>query len=219
MGGGQVVEPQSFASLQAHPVRFPPDTEEGRWSTRYLDVRRRRLPGPGDEIGDVGPVVLGRVYGNLMALLTAMKGVPLTYSKDLQEDKEPLFDSFDTVEMCLAVFAGAWGSMCLKPERMAAAAVDTILATDLADYLARRGVPFREAHHMVGALVRETVEAGGSLGSLSLAQLQKCSPEFGEDSLALLEPGKSLELRNIQGGTGPQAVRQQLERARSALAD
>ena len=161
----------------------------------------------------------GRVYGNLVALLTTMKGVPLTYSKDLQEDKEPLFDSFETAADCLAVFAGAWETMELDPERMAAATRDTILATDLADYLARKGVPFREAHHIVGRLVRQVSETGGGLRSLSLDLLREHSPEFGQDAVELLAPGQSLSLRNIDGGTGPDAVRRQLAAARAILAD
>ncbi|MFH1567785.1 MAG: argininosuccinate lyase [Gemmatimonadota bacterium] len=160
----------------------------------------------------------GRVYGNLMALLTTMKGVPLTYSKDLQEDKEPVFDSFETAADCLAVFAGAWETMALRPERMAAATRDTIVATDLADYLARKGVPFREAHHVVGRLVREVLERGGSLRSLALDDLRAHSPAFEADAVNLLEPARSLALRNIPGGTGPEAVRRQLAEARAILA-
>jgi len=159
----------------------------------------------------------GRVYGNLMALLTAMKGVPLAYSKDLQEDKEPLFDSFETAGDCLAVFAGAWETMELHPDRMASACTDTILATDLADYLARQGTPFREAHRIVGELVRQVLDSGGGLRSLELADLQRLCPDFGEGVLTLLEPGRSLELRNIAGGTGPEAVRHQLDQARALL--
>jgi len=159
----------------------------------------------------------GRVYGNLMALLSAMKGVPLAYSKDLQEDKEPLFDSFETAVDCLAVFAGAWETMVLHADRMSSACSDSILATDLADCLARQGTPFREAHRIVGELVRQVLDSGGSLGALVLADLQRLSPDFGEEALALLEPGRSLELRNIAGGTGPEAVRQQLDEARSLL--
>lgn len=160
----------------------------------------------------------GRVYGNLMGLLTTMKGVPLTYAKDLQEDKEPVFDSFDTVLDCLEVFAAAWQTMSLRPDRMAGSMADSLLATDLADYLSRRGIPFRQAHHLVGRLVRDTLEAGDRLGELTLSQLQSYSEEFDKDILELLEPGRSLALRNIPGGTGPEAVRSQLMRAREILA-
>ena len=160
----------------------------------------------------------GRVYGNLMGLLTTMKGVPLTYAKDLQEDKEPAFDSFDTVLDCLEVFAAAWETMAVRSDRMAASMADSLLATDLADYLSRRGIPFRQAHHIVGRLVRDSLEAGDRLGELTLSRMQTYSKEFGEDTLELLKPGRSLDLRNISGGTGPEAVRSQLTRAREILA-
>ena len=159
----------------------------------------------------------GRVYGDLFSLLTTMKGIPLTYAKDMQEDKEPLFDAFESVGDCLEVFAGAWQTMQLRPARMEAAVDDAALATDLADYLARRGVPFREAHHVVGRLVRFALEAGRGLRGLTLEELQSHSPAFGEDALALLDLRHSLSLRNIEGGTGPQAVRAQLARARAIL--
>jgi argininosuccinate lyase len=101
---------------------------------------------------------------------------------------------------------------------MAGSMADSLLATDLADYLSRRGIPFRQAHHLVGRLVRDTLEAGDRLGELTLSQLQSYSEEFDKDILELLEPGRSLALRNIPGGTGPEAVRSQLMRAREILA-
>jgi argininosuccinate lyase len=159
----------------------------------------------------------GRVYGDLLSLLTTMKGLPLTYAKDLQEDKEPLFDAFATAQDCLEVFAGAWATMQLRPARMEEAVDDAALATDLADYLARRGLPFREAHHAVGKLVRFALEAGRPLRSLTLEELRAHSPAFGEDALALLDLRHSLGLRNIEGGTGPAAVRAQLAQARALL--
>ena len=156
----------------------------------------------------------GRVYGDLVSLLTAMKGVPLSYAKDLQEDKEPLFDALETTQICLAVFTGVWETLTVRRERMAAAIDHQVLATDLADYLARQGVPFREAHHIVGQLVRE---AGDRLSSLGLEELRRHSAVFGEDALQLLDVRRSLEQRNIAGGTGPEAVRAQLEQARATL--
>ncbi|MBI2503216.1 MAG: argininosuccinate lyase [Candidatus Latescibacteria bacterium] len=159
----------------------------------------------------------GRVYGDLFSLLTTMKGLPLTYAKDLQEDKEPLFDAFESVQDCLEVFAGAWQTMQLRPARMEAAVDDAALATDLADYLARQGLPFREAHHAVGRLVRFALDAGRTLRGLTLEELKTHSPAFGEDALALLDLRRSLSLRNIEGGTGPQALRAQLEQARALL--
>ena len=159
----------------------------------------------------------GRVYGNLTALLTTMKGLPLTYSKDMQEDKEPVFDSFETVGDCLDVFAAAWQSMTVNTTRMTDAVDDTTLATDVADYLVRKGMPFREAHHVVGALVAETLAGGRRLGALELVDFQRHSERFEQDVLALLSIEHSLELRDIQGGTGPQAVQEQLVAARRIL--
>jgi argininosuccinate lyase len=158
----------------------------------------------------------GRVYGDLMSLLTTMKAAPLSYSKDMQEDKEPLFDALDTVSMCLQVFAGAWSSMELKAERMESVVDSGALATDLADYLVHKGLPFREAHHVIGALVRSALEAGMALTDLTLEDLQQASTAFAADALDLLDLRRSLQLRNIEGGTGPEAVRAQLARARKA---
>ena len=158
----------------------------------------------------------GRVYGNLTALLTTMKGLALTYSKDLQEDKEPVFDSFETVQDCLEVFTQAWATMQLHEERMLSAIDDGTLATDLADYLVKRGLPFREAHGVVAALVKEAVDTGRNLPSLSVAELQRHCDLFEADALTLLDVEHSIDLRQIPGGTGSGAVAAQLEQARDA---
>ena len=160
----------------------------------------------------------GRVYGNLLALLATLKGLALTYSKDLQEDKEPLFDSFETAADCLEVFAAAWSTMKIHPGRMEAAVDEATLATDLADYLVGKGIPFREAHRIVGGVVREALAAGGGLHGLGLEALQVHSEAFGEDALDVLDLRRSLSRRNIRGGTGPDAVAEQLEAARARLA-
>ena len=160
----------------------------------------------------------GRVYGSLVALLTTMKAVPLTYSKDMQEDKEPLFDALETVDICLEVFAGAWEGMEVFAERMEASIDSMALATDLADYLVHKGVPFREAHRIIGNLVRAALAEDRALTAFKLADLHAHSEDFGEDALVLLDARHSLELRNIEGGTGPQAVAEQLEKARGVLA-
>ena len=160
----------------------------------------------------------GRVYGDLVALLTTMKAVPLTYSKDMQEDKEPLFDALETVDSCLEVFTGAWEGMAVRAERMEASIDSMALATDLADYLVRRGLPFREAHRVIGNLVRAALDSGRALTDFALEDLQGFSGDFGEDALALLDVRNSLALRNIEGGTGPEAVAEQMAKARVALA-
>ena len=160
----------------------------------------------------------GRVYGSMVALLTTMKAVPLTYSKDMQEDKEPLFDALETVDICLEVFAGAWQSMQVRGEQMEKKVDPMALATDLADYLVRQGMPFRDAHRVVGNLVAGALADGRVLTDFNLAELQSHSEQFGEDALALLDVRHSLSLRNIEGGTGPQAVAEQLQKARRILA-
>lgn len=161
----------------------------------------------------------GRVYGNLMALLTVMKGLPLTYAKDMQEDKEPLMDTVDSVWACLEVFAAAWRTMTVRAERLAAALDGTVLATDLADYLVRKGVPFRESHHAVGRLVRAALDAGKRLEELDLAALQAASPDFKADALALLSAEQSAEARGLPGGTGRASVQRQTAKGWRLLAE
>ena len=160
----------------------------------------------------------GRVYGDLVSLLTTMKGLGLTYGKDLQEDKEPVFDAFDTIADCLDVFAAAWETMAVKDQRMAAAVDDGALATELADFLVERGgIPFREAHHVVGAVVRDAATSGRQLSELTLEDLQSHHAAFDDEALGRLDLRASLSRRNLAGGTGPQAVAQQLEAAKAVL--
>ena len=159
----------------------------------------------------------GRVYGDLISLLTTMKGIPLTYAKDMQEDKEPFFDAFETTQISLEVFAGVWETLELHPERMEQVIDGYVLATDLADYLVRQGMAFRDAHHVIGGLVRKAVAAGKALTALDLYELRKHSDQFGEDVVELLDVRHSLALRNIAGGTGPDAVQVQLQQARALM--
>ena len=161
----------------------------------------------------------GRVYGDLLSLLTAMKGLGLTYGKDLQEDKEPVFDAFDTAADCLEVFAAAWETMKVNTGRMAEAVDDGALATELADFLVETGVPFREAHRVAGAIVREASARGRGLTELVLADLQAHHPAFDEEALRRLDLEASLARRNLEGGTGPAAVERQLQQAREILAE
>lgn len=159
----------------------------------------------------------GRVFGNLMALLTVMKGVPLSYSKDLQEDKEPVFDTVDAVWMSLEVFAGAWGSMSVRKERMSAALDSTILATDLADYLVQKGLPFRESHHIIGELVKTLAEQGKRFIEVDEGTLYQASELFGPDALDIMTPEASAQRRSLPGGTGRESVVRQIEKAHSLL--
>jgi len=159
----------------------------------------------------------GRVFGNLMALLTVMKGLPLSYGKDMQEDKEPVFDTVDTVWICLDVLAGAWESMQVRGERMRAALDGSILATELADYLVLKGMPFRESHHVVGGLVKTLSDKGKRLEDLDAPTLKAASALFEADALEFLTPEASTKRRNLPGGTGPDSVAVQIERARELM--
>jgi argininosuccinate lyase len=157
----------------------------------------------------------GRVYGHLTALLTLMKGQPLAYNKDNQEDKEPLFDAVDTVTDTLRIFAEMMNGISARPENMRDALRQGFAtATDLADYLTRKGLPFRDAHEAVGLAVRRAEELGVDLPQLSLAELQKFSPLIAEDIFAVLTVEGSLASRNHTGGTAPEQVRAAISRAR-----
>jgi argininosuccinate lyase len=159
----------------------------------------------------------GRLVGGLVTLLTVLKGLPAAYDKDLQEDKEPLFDAADTLELGLAVAAGAIATARFNTERMRAALDDAMLATDVADYLVERGVPFREAHKAVGALVRAAETQGVSLAGLPFETFRGIHPAFGEEVLDTFDFARSAAARATAGATAPAAVRAQIEQARAAL--
>jgi len=159
----------------------------------------------------------GRLTGHLVALLITVKGLPSTYNKDLQEDKEPLFDAIDTLELALPVAAGVIATLKVHPQRMAEALDDGMLATDLADYLVQRGVPFRRSHHLVGQVVRRALERGVPLSELPLGEFREVADEFGEDVYQVFDFRRSVEARDSYGGTATQAVRQQSARARERL--
>jgi argininosuccinate lyase len=147
-----------------------------------------------------------------------MHGLPLTYNKDMQEDKEHLFDAADTLELCLAAADGMVSSIQFDRERLAAAASDEFLAaTDIADLLVRRGMPFREAHRVVGGLVRSAIDQGKRLSELTPEQLADGSPLLDDEFYALLQSGAWLESKVSRGGTSLARVREQLDRARASL--
>ncbi len=157
----------------------------------------------------------GRVYGHLTALLTLMKGQPLAYNKDNQEDKEPLFDTVDTLTDTLRVFAEMIPGITTRPERMRAALLQGFAtATDLADYLTRKGLPFRDAHAAVGLAVRRAEQRGVDLAQLSLAELRELSPLVDDDVFAALTLDGSMAARNHIGGTAPAQVLAAVARAR-----
>lgn len=159
----------------------------------------------------------GRVYGHLVAGLTMLKGLPLSYNRDLQEDKEGLFDTVDTLLGTLAVLADAVTTLRFHPERMRAAAGEGhVLATDLADYLVKKGMPFREAHGVVGAVVQYAIAERKELTELTIAQLQRFAPLFAAD-VKRIDIESSLASRSLPGGTAPGTVAKALQAARKAL--
>jgi argininosuccinate lyase len=161
----------------------------------------------------------GRVNGHLVSLLTLMKSQPLAYNKDNQEDKEPLFDSIDTVRDCLRAFADMVPAMQAKRGKMRAAAIAGFsTATDLADYLVRKGIPFRDAHEIVGKAVGFGVSSGKDLSEMTLEELRQFSPAIDEDVFAVLTLEGSVAARNHWGGTAPQQVKAAAQRGRELLA-
>ena len=160
----------------------------------------------------------GRAYGHLMSLLTTMKGLPLTYNKDMQEDKEALFDASDTAEICLEVMHRLLGEISFDGVRMKAATEKGFLAaTDLADYLVRKGLPFRSAHEIVGRMVLSALDEGKELHELSLEQLKSFSEKIDSDVHEWLDPSRCPDRRNIPGGTGPEMVKKSLARAKEEI--
>jgi len=161
----------------------------------------------------------GRLLGNLVGLLTTLKGLPSSYDKDLQEDKEPVFDTFDTLYYIIPIMAGLLRTLTLRPKRMTQQLEPNLLATDLADYLVKRGVPFRQAHHLVGEVVQLAENRNVPLTELTLADLQSVSDEFGEGVTAVFDIIISLSNRSITGGTSPEALQAQLAAAKQHLPD
>ena len=191
----------------------------------FVDIAERFCTGssimPQKKNPDVAELMrgkTGRVFGSLVALLTVVKGQPLAYNKDNQEDKEPLFDAADTLRDVLTILAEMLPAIEPRPERMRAALAEGFAtATDLADYLVRKGVAFRDAHEVVARAVREAEAAGKDLSELPLDRLRGFSPLIGEDVYTVLTPEGSVASRNHVGGTAPQAVRAAIARARKLL--
>jgi argininosuccinate lyase len=160
----------------------------------------------------------GRVYGHLMSLLTTMKGLPLAYNKDMQEDKEALFDAADTVEICLEVMSRLLGDVTFHGNKLSEATARGFLAaTDLADYLVRKGITFREAHGIVGRIVLLAVDQGKELHDLTLEEMKGFAEKINKDVYKWLDPALTVKRRNILGGTGPDMVKRSLKKARREL--
>ncbi len=153
----------------------------------------------------------GRIFGHLVGILTVLKGLPLTYNRDLQEDKEGLFDAIDTMSRILVTLAPLMASATVRPEVMARAAADpALMATDLAEWLVRQGVPFRDAHHMVGRFVSACAARGTALDQATLAQMRESIPLAAAECLALFSAARSVAGRDLTGGTAPAQVARQL---------
>jgi argininosuccinate lyase len=160
----------------------------------------------------------GRLIGHLTGFLTTLKGLPSTYNKDLQEDKEALFDAVDTMHLVLPVMTAIIRTLQINPARMRAALDEELLATELADYLVRKGLPFRQAHHVVGGVVRFASANGWKLSQVPLSNLQEISPLFYADVSAVFNFDAAVARRKAPGGTAPEAVRAQIDEARKWLA-
>ncbi len=221
------IEFAAFASsLMMHLSRW--SEEMILWSSsqfEFIDLPDRFCTGssimPQKKNPDVPELVrgkTGRVYGHLTSLLTLMKSQPLAYNKDNQEDKEPLFDIVQTVRDCLTAFGDMVPAIVTKPENMRAAAMKGYAtATDLADYLVKRGLPFRDAHDVVGKLVNQDISLNKDLSELSLSQLQAASNLIEQDVFDVLTLEGSVAARDHLGGTSPNQVKAAVARARAQL--
>ena len=188
------------------------------WEFKYVELDDAYSTGssimPQKKNPDVAELVrgkTGRVYGSLITLLTVMKGLPLAYNKDMQEDKEPVFDAIDTVEMCLPVFTAMLDTLTVLPKNMRnAASGGFINATDCADYLTKKGLPFREAYMIVGRLVNLCIKAGETLDTLPLKDFRSISNLFDADVYQALELKTCVNGRKVYGGPAKEAVEQQI---------
>ncbi len=198
------------------------------WSTeefRLAEISDRFTTGssimPQKKNPDVAELVrgkTGRIYGDLMAVLTLMKGLPLSYNRDLQEDKLPLFDAADTLKACIAVINEMLPEIKFNVPRMRQTAGEGYsTATDIAEYLVKKGIPFREAHEITGKIVLRCIESNRDLPSLTLRELREFSPIISEDIFPVLEPAESVRARTSYGGTSPSEVMKQIKRYRKAL--
>ena len=162
----------------------------------------------------------GRVYGDLTALLTVLKGIPLAYNKDMQEDKEAVFDAIDTAKICLELFSSMLGTMTVRTDRLRQAASGGFInATDCADYLAKKGLPFRDAYRVSGKIVAWCAENGGTLESLPLDVYRQFSPLFDEDVYDAVDLDNCVNRRTVWGGPSMESVKRQIALVRAAIAE
>ncbi|WRT69703.1 argininosuccinate lyase [Kwoniella shivajii] len=161
----------------------------------------------------------GRIFGQMAGLMMTMKGIPTTYNKDMQEDKEPMFDCATTVQDCIRIAEGVIATLDINPEKMRAALSEDMLATDLADYLVRKGVPFRETHHISGRAVAMAEKENIRLSEITFAQYLTLSDQFTEDVYSVFDYENSVEKRNVTGGPSRKGIATQVQYIRAALGD
>ena len=214
--------------LMMHLSRF---SEEiilwSSWEFKFVEMDDAYSTGssimPQKKNPDVAELVrgkTGRVYGDLITLMTVMKGLPLAYNKDMQEDKEPVFDAIDTVEMCIPVFAAMIDTMQVLPKNMTKAASGGFInATDCADYLTRKGMPFREAYMIVGRLVNNCIKSGDTLDTLTLRDFRAVSGLFDGDIYDALALHTCVNSRKVYGGPSQQEVERQISYIESFVAE
>ncbi|RPJ01210.1 MAG: argininosuccinate lyase, partial [Chloroflexi bacterium] len=183
-----------------------------RYSTGSSIMPQKRNPDP----LELARGKAGRLIGHLSGLLTTLKGLTSGYNKDLQEDKEPLFDAYDTLLILLPPLVGLIETLALDPGRMRAALIESMLATDVADYLVLKGIPFRQGHEIAGRVVRLAESKGAALSALTLDDYHTLSPVFEADVLVIFDFDAAVARRNLPGGTGD--FENQVQRARDWLA-
>ncbi len=216
----------AFSTVMMHLSRF---SEEiilwSSWEFKFIELDDSYTTGssimPQKKNPDMAELVrgkTGRVYGNLMAMLTILKGIPLAYNKDMQEDKEAIFDSCETVKKCLRVFSPMIETMAVRKDKMYAAAGEGFInATDLADYLVKKGQPFRAAYKTVGQIVGKCVAEGKTLETLSLSEYKEFDSDFDEDLYAEIDLRNCAEKRISEGGTCIDSIKKQLEYVKNYL--
>ena len=214
------------ALLMMHLSRF---SEEiilwSSWEFKFVELSDAFTTGssimPQKKNSDMAELVrgkTGRVYGDLMALLTVLKGLPLAYNKDMQEDKESVFDAVDTVKMCLDVFAPMVATMKVLPDNMKKAAQKGFInATDLADYMVKKGLPFRSAYKIVGSIVGDCIKKGEILETLSLEDYKGYSDVFEQDLYEEISLETCVKKRISEGGTSPESVEKQIEAVKGKI--
>jgi len=215
-----------FSILMMHLSRF---SEElllwTSWEFRFVELSDSYTTGssimPQKKNSDMAELVrgkTGRVYGDLVSLLTVMKGIPLAYNKDMQEDKEPVFDAIDTVIMCLKVFTPMIATMKVNSDNMHQAAREGFInATDLADYMVKKGLPFRSAYKISGLIVAECIRSGQVLETLPLDEYKKYWDQFEEDLYAAIDLKNAADTRTSKGGTSRASIKEQIELVKNKL--